>query len=266
MPKLKVSDIEMYYEETGQGDPLLLISGWSTAARSFRGHLDAFAKHYRCIRVDKRGIGETDAPDAPYSIRMMADDVNDRLDALGLREVRVLGAGGMGALVAMELAINHPEKLRSLVLGSPCLKVDNFFRQLMLVWKDLWKINTELWAREVTMWCFTPETFNQRPDLPESSWKARAAEKTFAKPWAYDRIIDAYLDHDATDRVHLIRCPTLVTVGGFEDLITGPRYAREVYARIPGAKLHIFENTSHSFPAEAQEEWGAVIEKWFAKT
>ena len=195
MPKVKVSDIEVYYEEAGQGEPLIIVTGWARAERAFSRHVDWFSQHYRCIRHDKRGIGQS--PDAPYSIKMMADDLDGLMGHLDLRNSRVLGGGGMGALVAMELAINHADRVRSLVLGSPCLAADNFLRELMLFWKDLRRLDVDLWAREVTFWCYAPESFNSRPEMPEAAWKARGAEETFPQPWAFDRVIDAYLSHES---------------------------------------------------------------------
>ena len=70
MPKAKVSDIEMYYEENGEGGPLLITSGWSHAERAFRHHRDLLASKYRCIRHEHRGIGNTDATDGPLSSRI----------------------------------------------------------------------------------------------------------------------------------------------------------------------------------------------------
>ena len=133
MPKVKVSDIEVYYEEAGQGEPLIIVTGWARAERAFSRHVDWFSQHYRCIRHDKRGIGQS--PDAPYSIKMMADDLDGLMGHLDLRNSRVLGGGGMGALVAMELAINHADRVRSLVLGSPCphsLRCPDFLGPLLL--------------------------------------------------------------------------------------------------------------------------------------
>jgi pimeloyl-ACP methyl ester carboxylesterase len=92
----------------------------------------------------------------------------------------------MGALVAMELAIRHPAKVSALMLGSPSLKVDNFLLEIMLMWKDLRRLDPVLWAREVTLWCYTPETFNARPEIAQAGARARAGEQTFVQPWAFD--------------------------------------------------------------------------------
>ena len=263
MPKLRVSDIEMHYEEVGNGPPLLISTGWARAERAFIQHRELLAKDFRCIRHDHRGIGASDSPDAPYSIEAMADDLAGLLDALNIPRCRVLGGGGMGALVCMELAIRHPQKVSALMLGSPCLKVDNFLRETLQMWKELRRLDPVLWAREVTLWCYTPETFNARPDLTAAAARARGGEQTFAQPWSFDRIVDAYCAYDATGRAGRISCPTLVTSAGEQDLITGPRFAYEAQRAIPNSKLHIFERTSHNFWVEKFDEWGAVTRDFF---
>ncbi len=265
MPKVKVSDIEMYYEEIGDGPPLLLTTGWALAERAFVQHRELFASHFRCIRHDHRGMGRSDAPTSAYSIEQLADDLAGLLDYLGLERARVLGGGGMGALVAMELAIRHPARVSALHLGSPSLKVDNFLAGVMDMWKELRRLDPALWAREVTFWCYTPETFDSQPDLAGGAAQARAGENTFPDPTAFDRIVDAYKAYDATGRAGGIRCPTLVTSGGIQDLITGPRFAEAVHAAIPESQLHILKDTSHNFWVERQQEWGDLVLNWFGR-
>jgi pimeloyl-ACP methyl ester carboxylesterase len=264
MPKAKVSDIEMYYEIVGQGAPLLMTSGWSLANRAFAKLIPHLQDKYQCIRHDHRNMGRSDAPDRPASIAQMADDLAGLLDHLKIERTRVLGAGGMGGLVAMEFAIRHPDRTTALHLGSPSLKVDNFLREVMEVWKALRHLDVRLWAREVTLWCFTPGTFESNPELVKHAFEARAAENTFPAPNSYDRIVDAYVNYDARTTAAQIRCPTLVTSGGTEDLITGPRFAREVHESIPGSQLKVFEGTSHGYSAEAEAEFVRLIVDWFA--
>ncbi len=128
MPHATVSDIEMYYETYGDGEPLLITSGWARAERAHVHHRDLFAEHYLCIRHDHRGMGRSGAPDYPYTTQMMGDDLAGLLDHLALDKVRVLGGGGMGGLIAAQLAINHPDRVRSLFIGAGCAKADNFLR------------------------------------------------------------------------------------------------------------------------------------------
>ena len=267
MPKVRVSDIEMHYQEAGEGDPLLVTGGWGLGPRWLEGpQREEFTKRYRCIVHDHRGMGGTDAPDAPYTTETMGDDLNGLLERLDLDRVRVLGQGGMGGIVALQLAINHPDKVRSLSVGAGCARVDPFLREVMHVWKELRRQDPVLWAREVYLWCVTPEYYNAHPESTQAAVANRIDYNPFLQPWAYDHTVDAYVSHDVTDRLHLVKCPTLVTCGGWEDFITGPRYAREVAARIPGAKLHIFENTSHNYGSQFREEYDRLILDWFERT
>lgn len=266
MPMAKLSTVEMYYEETGSGDPLLITTGWARAERAFVAHRDLLAEHYRCIRHDHRVIGRSVAPEAPTSMAEMGDDLAELLDHLDISQARVLGGGGMGALVAMELAIRHPDRVRSLHLGSPCLKADPFLVSLLNVWKRLRRMDPVLWAEEVTHWCYTPATFSNNPDLAESAARARAGEQTFPNHGCYDRTVDAYIAHDAARTAGQIECPVQISNGGELDLITGPRMAREVHAAIPNSELIIFEDCSHNYFTEDAERFGEMLIDWFARS
>lgn len=265
MPKAKVSDIEMYYEITGEGPPLLMSSGWSLPPRNFGGILPTMSKKYMCIRHDHRCMGRSDAPDGPLTIAQMADDLAGLLDHLKIEKTRMIGGGGMGARVAMELAIRHPGRLTALELGSAVLKSDHFSASLARVWKRLRKLDVELWAEEVTLWSYTPGTYNTRPDIPERAFRGRAGEDTFPNPGTYDKIVDAMLSLDLRGRVGVINCPTLITCGGIEDLFSGPRYAREVHREIPNSVLKIFEGAAHGYSGECHDEYLALIVDWFEK-
>lgn len=265
MPRAKVSDIEMYYEEVGEGPPLLMSSGWSLAGRNFGGIVPELSKRYRCIRHDHRCMGRTDAPPGPFTIETLADDLVGLLDHLKIERTRMIGGGGMGARVAMALAVRHPGRITALELGSPVLKSDNFSRSLAIVWKKLRRLDPVLWAEEVTLWSYTPATYNERPEIPEHAFKGRAGEKTFPTDDCYDRIVDAMLALDLRDRAHKIGCPTLITSGGIQDAFSGGRYALEVHKAIPNSVLKIFENAAHGYPGEAKEEYIRLILDWFER-
>ncbi|KLU21791.1 hypothetical protein EOS_34055 [Caballeronia mineralivorans PML1(12)] len=268
MPKVKVSDIQMYYEEMGdpEGEPLLVTSGWSKIATATERYRKIFGNQYRLIRNEHRGMGSTDAPDGPYSITQLADDLNGLLEHLDLRNLRVLAGGGMGSLVGIALAATYPERVRSLVLGAPSVKADNFMRSLYYYWRDLYNVSPELWARDITLSDYTRETWNERPEIIEKALAGRINDDPFARPEIYGWLLDAYTSFDATDYLPRIACPTLVVCGGFEDRPTGPEYAREVYARIPGAKLHIIQNAAHAYQGERTEEFAKVVNTWFERT
>ncbi|MEJ2738596.1 MAG: alpha/beta fold hydrolase, partial [Dehalococcoidia bacterium] len=82
MPFKRINDIDIYYEEHGEGEPLLLIHGLGSSTRDWELQVPVLSEHYRVITVDLRGHGQTAKPKEPYSINLFADDTFKLLDAL----------------------------------------------------------------------------------------------------------------------------------------------------------------------------------------
>lgn len=197
----------------------------ATATERYR---KIFGNRYRLIRNEHRGMGSTDAPDGPYSIMQLADDLNGLLEHLDRRGLRVLAGGGMGSLVGIALAATYPEKVRSLVLGAPSVNADNFMRSLYYYWRDLYNVSPELWPRDITLSDYTREPWNERPEIIKKALTGHINDDPFSRPEIYNWLLDVYTGFDAPDYLPCIACPTLVVCGGFEDRPTGPEYAREV--------------------------------------
>ena len=106
MPHLQTNGINMFYEEQGSGDPLLLIMGITAPGAVWEAHADAWQENFRCIMGDNRGVGQSDKPEGPYSSEMMADDYAGLLDELGIEKARVVGCS-MGSIIAQQLALRQ---------------------------------------------------------------------------------------------------------------------------------------------------------------
>ncbi len=117
MPVIHVRDIDMCYELHGSGEPLVLIGGLAQDISQW-GWLTAWcAQTHRVLAFDNRGAGRTDKPDAPYTIPMMADDTDALMEAVGMSQASVLGIS-MGGKIALQLALQHPERVARLILVS----------------------------------------------------------------------------------------------------------------------------------------------------
>ena len=118
MPKVKVGDINMYYEVHGKGEPLVFIAGRNMCHDFLYKHVPVFAKEYGVISFDNRGVGKSDKPDVPYSLEMMANDLAGLLDVIGIEKAHFMGYS-MGGRIAEEMALSYPERVISLMLVCP---------------------------------------------------------------------------------------------------------------------------------------------------
>ena len=125
MPYVETNGIKMYYEESGSGDPLILIMGITARGEVWGAHEEDWGQHFRCIMPDNRGVGLSDKPVGDYSSAMMADDYAGLMDSLGIEKARIVGCS-MGSVIAQQLCLRHPEKVESAVLMCPWASCDNY--------------------------------------------------------------------------------------------------------------------------------------------
>jgi pimeloyl-ACP methyl ester carboxylesterase len=116
MPTAKVGDINIYYEIHGKGEPLVLIYGYVGHSGLWFRQIPTLSKKYRVIAFDNRGIGQSDKPDIPYTMAMMAADIAGLLDIIGIDAAHVFGIS-MGGMIAQHFALNYPQRVISLILG-----------------------------------------------------------------------------------------------------------------------------------------------------
>src|SRR5215216_2063570 len=129
-------DVELWVEQRGAGPDVLLLAGLSDPAEAWSFQLDGLADRYRLTAFDNRGAGRTVMPSGPASVEAMADDAAGVLRALDVPSAHVAGFS-MGSAIAQELAIRHPELIRSLVLNSTYARPDPLFRSQLDFWRWL---------------------------------------------------------------------------------------------------------------------------------
>lgn len=270
MPRTNVGDVELYYEEHGSGDPLLLIMGLGADLNGWMFQTPEFAKHYRTIVFDNRGVGRSDKPAGPYTIAQMADDAASLMDRLGIERAHVCGIS-MGGMISQEVALRHPKRLRSLILGCTYAKPDAGVLQNSSLSAsnlggsidangnidvDVSKIDPMMFFRTLL-----PLTFNQsfiETDL------ARVMQM-FAGSLAFGFDLNAILGqvratmtHDTVERLKQIKAPTLVITGDNDLLI--PASNSDVLAReIAAARLVKIPGGSHAFNIETPEVFNRAV-------
>ena len=116
MPYVHANGINIYYEEHGTGEPLVLIMGFTVSSVGWHWNIPDFAKQFRVIAFDNRGVGQSDKPDVPYSMAMFADDTAGVLAGLGIDKAHIFGIS-MGGMIAQEFALRYPQRVKTLTLG-----------------------------------------------------------------------------------------------------------------------------------------------------
>ncbi len=255
MPKVKVNDITMNYEQQGAGEPLLLIPFLTADHACYAFQLAEYAKHFTCISVDPRGAGETDKPEGVYSTELFADDVSAFMQAVGVDRAHISGLS-LGAATGMWLAAKYPHKVKSLSIHSGWTKTDPFLKTVVEGWQLMARSMesvTEMVILGIFPWCYTPELYATKPEYIESL--AEFVRGRPAQPVdAFIRQSNAVIAHDVESRLGKIECPTQITFGKY-DMITSTRFADRMQASIHGAELIVFEGCAHAPIFEKVDEF-----------
>src|ERR1051325_2122031 len=130
MPKIKVQNLTLNYEQQGSGEPLILIPYLTADHACYAFQVPEYAKYFTCISVDLRGTGESDNSPAAYSTELLADDTAGFMQVLGLQAAHVSGVS-LGSAVGTWLAAKHPAKVKSLSLHSSWPKTDLFVKTVV---------------------------------------------------------------------------------------------------------------------------------------
>jgi len=249
VPIAKVGDVSINYEVEGEGVPLVMIMRFGSGMEGWHYQAPFFARHFRVITFENRGVGRSDKPGGPYTTRMMADDAIHLMDHLGIEKAHIMGAS-MGGMIAQELAINHPERVNKLVLACtyarPLLRDTDGAR---LTGTPSERMNAVIGlAFNKPLYRVVLGAFARLRGVPEGSPEATGIEGQSA----------AVVTHDALDRLGSITAPTLVIVGTGDRLID-PHASEVIASRIPDAKLVKIEGGSHTFMVENRGEFNREV-------
>lgn len=248
MPTAAVNGTELYYERRGSGEPMLLLQGLSgTRAAWGEPFLAALeAAGLETVVYDHRGIGGSGRWSQPFSLADLADDAAGLLDALGWETAHVVGIS-MGGMVAQELALAHPERIRTLTLG--CTYAGG--PESVLTHPDvIGALMAAMTSGDRERALHQGFTFNvsaahaAEPDA-FAAFRAMALSVPAALPVIMLQM-QAIAVHDTSARLQDVAAPTLV-VHGTEDQMLGPDNGRAIAAAIPGARLELLDGVGHLF-------------------
>lgn len=262
MPAARVNGIDLYYEEAGEGTPLVFSHEFAGSHESWEPQLDFFARRYRCIAYNHRGYPPSTVPDEPaaYSEEQLVDDLRGLLDALGIARAHICGLS-MGGAVALKFAIAHPDRCLGVVVAGAGGGSDN----------------REQWQRDAL---HTIETFEREGAEAVAAFYTRGpARVQFLRkdPRGWQRFYELFRAHSAQgsaltmrgvqlkrrtvfeveDELRGIRTPVCIMVGDEDETCLEP--ALLMKRRIPNAGLWIFPKSGHAINLEEPGLFNAAV-------
>jgi pimeloyl-ACP methyl ester carboxylesterase len=253
MPLASINGIHISYQVEGEGEPLIMIMGFTASRIGWMPQRRFFRKYFRIITFDNRGAGKSDKPPGPYSTRMMAEDTVKLMDALGIEKAHIMGLS-MGGMIAQELAINHAQRVMKLVLAATYARQDETSGDTLE----------------------QAEFLNLAPEKKASGLIGLAFNKPFYRfifgflAGVQTRFIGASgrvgiagqsaacLKHDTLERLSSITAPTLVIVGT-GDRIIKPVSSEVIAGKIPNSKLVKVDGASHYFSFEMKKVFNREV-------
>jgi len=238
MPNAPLRDIVTYYEEAGSGEPLVLIMGLGGDLQAWRFQVQELSKQFRVITFDNRGAGRTSAPDRPYSISGMAEDLAALLDVLKIEKAHILGYS-MGGYIAQEFAIANPKRVNKLILLATGPSIDGYGRAVVNSWVDIRRSNLsrEQVARHNAPWLYSPALLDDAERF-EAAIRNSLANRWPQEDHAFIRQARAILAWEPGDRASAIKAETLI-VAGEDDILVPPRNGERLNQLIGGSTFKL---------------------------
>lgn len=259
MARIQVGAVELAYDEVGDGEALVFLSGTSLDRTVWGPQVAAFAERYRCITIDNRDVGESTQVTSGYGPRDMAADVDGLLAALDLPAAHVVGHS-LGGAIGQELALAAPDRVRTLTLIGSWARNDEYTRALFRTWKRLRTALEPAAFLEAILLTGVGHTFLNTIGVDAMVQLFLGAPNPQSAE-GYCRQVDADLAHDTLDRLGKIQPPTLV-IAGDEDKIFPPHHARQLADGI-GAELVMIAGAGHSPAIENPAAVNAALETFF---
>lgn len=256
MAYANINGAQLYYEEHGSGRPIIFHHGYTGSHDGWAEVVGRMCDRYRCINMDGRGAGESNAAPGPNTMEQYAADVCAMADHLGIAKFTYVGLS-MGGVIGFELGINHADRLEQLVTVAPAPSggIPRNDAQLELM-KKQWANRDDPALRERM---FQERMITSgRPD-PEYIRKAVAralstSEGHYFESW------ESLVTYNKSDRLPGVTVPTLMVAGAVDGLL--PSNIAD-FQRLGNATLHVFSRVGHGIPYEVPAALSRVLADFF---
>lgn len=243
-------------DHMGEGEPVVFLHGIGGNKRNWHDNLPAFAEHFHALAWDARGYGESDDYDGPLDFEDFRRDLARVLDHFGADKAHIVGLS-MGGRIAASFHAAHPERVASLVLCDTHLGFSHFSEEDRAKFVALRKEPLLAGKEPKDIAPVVAKTLIGDPAHAEAFDKLVDSMSRLHKE-SYIKSIEASVGMDHSDLYRDVRVPTLVVVGAL-DRLTPPAMARDIAARIPGARVAVIEGAGHLANIEQPAAFDRVV-------
>jgi pimeloyl-ACP methyl ester carboxylesterase len=246
---VQANGLNIYYEEYGNGIPLILLHGGTVTSKMWQPFFSSFVPHFRVITPDSRGHGKTNNPNGELSYHLMADDIVAFIQALNLTQPFVFGYSD-GGQIALEIGMRYPSLVTALVVGAAWYEFSETYINFLKTsgFESAGAVNIEKIQRDEPEWVSILKTDHARTD--DSDYWQTLLKQISIMWWTP-------LNYTAED-FHKITEPTLILVGDRDGLIE-LKQAVDMYQLIPNAELVVLPNATH-FSALSEVSMNIVLD------
>jgi pimeloyl-ACP methyl ester carboxylesterase len=272
--KAQVNGVELWYEMTGEGEPVLQIHGAGFGHFNFAPATPAIAERFRVIDYDMRGYGHSERPVQDYDMEVWADDAVGLLDALDIPRAHIHGTS-MGGMIAIVLAGKYPERTTSVVINCAAAKLGVAGRLVFKNWIDIARLDPDgpgsRILAELIAWQALSKAFLETPEGIAAVDTIQQILRDSNRVEVFTAACQAMCDMDLTSWLPRITSPALVLGGSEDHLMTpwdqGPGGAGQqaIFEGIPGAEKHVIEGSNHSTLFDNTDEHVRVVIDFFTR-
>jgi 3-oxoadipate enol-lactonase len=248
----------LYFEQHGQGDPLLCVQGLGLDVSGWRAQIPAWSARYQLTIFDNRDTGRSFYATEPYDMRMLAADALALADKFGLERFHLLGYS-MGGGIAQEMALAQPEQVRSLTLTASYGGNGRWgrTRNHLAVKASAHQSDAQL-ALELMCLTLSEHTFEEMGSEIEAMARIVLSYPHRQRREGYERQLLADAGHETRDRLGALSMPVHV-IGAERDVFVPIWKSQELAELIPGARLSVVAGAAHAVGLERTAEYNALV-------
>lgn len=264
MPHVEVGGRNIYYEETGEGEPLLAVMGLSADTLAWALQVQDWSKAHRLVIFDNRDVGQSSYAEAPYEVEDMAADALGLADQLDLDAFHLVGLS-LGGAISQRIALDHPDRVRTLQLVVTYGGAGNAALARASTLGAIARKSSRAEFVDLLMFMTMSEAFFENQGMVDFLRTAMLGNPHPQEMEAFVRQLEAGSRHEVRERLGELSMPVHV-IGAEEDIMVPVWKSREIHELVEGSRYTVVEDCGHAVNIEKPHELNPLVLDFIAQT